>query len=69
MTCEPKQYVIVHSVEGVQDNVDRHGIRLGLQNLTHHITRVITDILNPVVEVLQVILLHTLLHDHQGTLL
>lgn len=56
-------YVVIDSVEGVEDQIDRHGVRLRLQNLTHHFRRVAALRLRPVVEVLQIVLLHALLHQ------
>lgn len=62
-------YVVVDGVEGVEDDVDGHGVGLGLEDLAHHLAGVVAQVLHPVEEVLQVVLLHALLHHHKGALL
>ena len=61
--------VVVDGVEGVEDQIDRHRVGLRLQDLAHHLSSVAALRLRPVVEVLQVVLLHALLHQRDRAVL
>ena len=63
------KYIIINSIKGIQHNVNGHGIGLCLQDLAHDLAGVVTNVLDPVEEVLEIILLHTLFHHRQRTLL
>lgn len=55
-------YIVVQRGEAVQNQVDRQRVRLRLQNVAHHFRGEPADALRPVVEVLQIQLLHADLH-------
>ena len=58
----PINYIVVHRGEAVQHQIDRQRVRLRLQNVAHHLRGESAHALRPVVEVLQVQLLHADLH-------